>query len=126
MEADTYVIGAPMYNFSVPAVLKAYIDMIVRAGITFKYSTGGSFEGLLKGKKAIVVTASGADFTPPEMKGYDFVEPYLRAILGFIGITDVTFVKSHGTKPEVIEANSKLAQAEIDNIFSLAGSATGR
>ncbi len=118
-DADTYVIGAPMYNFSIPAVLKAYIDMIVRAGVTFSYSSTG-LEGLLKNKKVIVVTASGSDFSRPAMKGYDFLEPYLRAIFGFIGITDVTFIKSHGTKPDVIAENSKVAQAEIDRSFSLA------
>lgn len=115
-EADVYVIGAPMYNFSVPAVLKAYIDTIVRPGLTFSY-TSGIPKGLLTNKKLFVITASGGDYSKEPMKNMDFVEPYLRAVFGFLGVTDVTFIKSHGNDPDTIAATSKIAEATIDGYF---------
>ena len=117
-EADTLVIGAPMYNFSIPAALKAYIDAIVRPGLTFSFE-GGYPKGLLKNKSAIIVTASGGDYSQPPMKAMDYVEPYLRSILGFIGITDVTFVKAHGNDPDTKSATEQLAIGEINNYFNL-------
>ena len=89
LEADTIVIGTPMYNFTVPAVLKAWIDHIVRAGKTFAV-TGSGLEGLVKGKKVVVTAAAGANYDSGFMETMNFVTPYLKAILGFIGITDVT------------------------------------
>ena len=96
MEADILVIGAPMYNFSIHSSLKAWIDHIVRAGITFKYDETGP-KGLVKGKKAYIALASGAVYSEGPMQPYDFVSPYLKTILGFIGITDVTIVRAEGT-----------------------------
>lgn len=91
--ADTVVIGAPMYNFTVPSTLKAWLDNVIRAGRTFTYA-GGTPKGLLSpGKKAVVFLASGGAYADGPAKAYDFVEPYLRAVLGFIGITDVTVVR---------------------------------
>ncbi|MBX9952464.1 MAG: NAD(P)H-dependent oxidoreductase [Candidatus Obscuribacterales bacterium] len=116
LEAETYVIGAPMYNFSIPAILKAYIDAIVRPGLTFSYD-GGKPKGLLKNKKVIVVTASGGDYSQAPMKNMDFVEPYLRTIFGFIGITDVTFVKAHGNDPQTKSATESAAKTAIDALF---------
>ncbi|UZD90484.1 FMN-dependent NADH-azoreductase [Cognatishimia activa] len=90
--ADTVVIGTPIYNFSIPAVLKAWIDQIARAGVTFKYGENGP-EGLLEGKKVIVAVASGGTAIGSD---YDFATPYLKFALGFLGITDVTFLnKDH-------------------------------
>lgn len=86
--ADTLVIGLPVYNFSVPAQLKNWLDQIARAGVTFRYSEAGP-EGLLTGKRAIVAMASGG--TPVDSP-VDFAWPYLRHMLGFVGITDVTLV----------------------------------
>ena len=86
--ADVVVIGAPIYNFAVPAVLKAWVDMIGRVGRTFQYTSNGP-EGLLKGKKAIVVTASGG---VPIGSEVDLCTPYMKHIMGFIGITDVTII----------------------------------
>ncbi len=86
--ADTILIGAPMYNFSVPAALKAWIDQICRVRVTFRYSEQG-IEGLLKGKRAIVVITSGG---VPLGAPVDFVTPYIRHVLGFVGITDVTVI----------------------------------
>ena len=95
-EADEIVIGAAMHNFSIPSTLKLWIDLIARRGKTFSYGANGP-EGLLKGKKATVVIASGGVYTAGTPAGsYDFVEPYLRAVLGFLGITDVMFVTAYG------------------------------
>ncbi len=96
LEADILVIGAPMYNFSVPSTLKAWIDHIARAGVTFKYDKNGP-KGLVEGKKAYLAVASGGIYSEGLMKPYDFVAPYLQAVLGFIGITDVTVVRAEGT-----------------------------
>ena len=87
-EADIIVLGTPIYNFSIPAALKAWIDMITRARLTFRYAESGP-EGLLQGKKAYVVVASGGVAIGSD---YDFASPYLRQVLAFVGITDVEFV----------------------------------
>ncbi len=89
--ADVLVIGSPMYNFGIPASLKAWIDQIVRVGRTFVYN-GPIAVGVLHGKRAIVLATSGGDALRYEALGLDFRTSYLRAILGFIGITDVEFV----------------------------------
>lgn len=86
--ADTIVIGTPIYNFNVPASLKAWLDQIARAGVTFQYGENGP-EGLLEGKKVIVAVASGGTSIGSEV---DFATPYLKFALGFLGITDVTFL----------------------------------
>jgi FMN-dependent NADH-azoreductase len=92
--ADQYVFGVPMFNFSIPGVLKLYIDQIARAGKTFAYDSNGP-RGLLIGKKTYVLSASGGSYpegTP--MAAMSFGEPYLRAIFGFLGLKDVTFVNA--------------------------------
>ncbi|WP_127560947.1 FMN-dependent NADH-azoreductase [Nioella ostreopsis] len=86
--ADTLVIGLPIYNFGVPATLKAWVDQVARAGVTFRYSETGP-EGLLTGKRAIVIVASGGTEAGSEI---DFATGYLRHVLSFIGIKDVEFV----------------------------------
>lgn len=86
--ADVLILGSPIYNFGIPAAMKAYIDLIARAGLTFKFSEAGP-EGLLKGKKAYVITASGGTEVGSP---YDMATPYLRAVLGFVGITDVEVI----------------------------------
>jgi FMN-dependent NADH-azoreductase len=93
---DEQVIACPMWNFGIPPSLKAWVDYVVRAGKTFNYASAG-VEGLAKGKKAILVLASGGVFSEGPWKGWDFVEPYLRQILGFIGIEDVQTVRAEGT-----------------------------
>ncbi len=98
LEASEIVIATPMYNFAVPALLKAWIDHIVRRGKTFNASDKG-YEGLLGGRKATVIVASGGNFTAgsPAEK-YNHETPYLQAILGFIGITDVKIVLAGDTR----------------------------
>jgi len=95
LEADLLVIATPMWNFGIPSALKAWIDLVVRPGRTFLYSDGGVL-GLAKGKRAILVLASGGVFTEGPWRRWDFVEPYLRQILGFIGIADVQTVRVEG------------------------------
>ena len=96
MEADILVIGAPMYNFTIHSTLKAWIDHIVRKGVTFSYSEKGP-EGLVKGKKVYLILSTGGVYSDGPMKTYDFVEPYLRWMLGFIGLTDITILRVEGT-----------------------------
>ena len=91
-DADILVVGAPIYNFSVPSVLKAWIDMIARAQLTFRYTETGP-EGLLTDKKVYVVVPSGG---VPVGSEHDFATPYLRHALGFVGITDVEFIAAQG------------------------------
>jgi FMN-dependent NADH-azoreductase len=87
-QADHIVIGAPVYNFNIPAALKAWIDLIARARLTFQYTENGP-EGLLKDKKVYIVFASGGVPIGSEM---DFTSNYLKHVLAFVGLTDVTFV----------------------------------
>ena len=94
--ADTIVIAAPMYNFSIPSALKAWLDHVARAGRTFRYSQSGP-EGLIKGKTVIVAIARGGVYSGEgAAKAMDFQEPYLKFMLGFIGLTDVTFIRLEG------------------------------
>lgn len=90
--ADTIIIGAPIYNFSIPAVLKAWIDQIARVGVTFKYTENGPL-GLLGGKKVYIVAASGG---VPIGSAMDFAVPYLKQVLGFVGITDIKVIAAEG------------------------------
>ncbi|CAM6003211.1 unnamed protein product [Sphagnum balticum] len=117
LSADTIVIGTPMYNFIVPAVFKAYLDLVIRAGKTFSYESGTP-KGLLGGKKLIIISSSGGDYSQPPMKSYDFVEPYLRAIFGFLGITDITYLTAPGRDPETIAKTSKAVQEEIKKLLA--------
>jgi FMN-dependent NADH-azoreductase len=95
LSSDLLVIASPMWNFGIPSSLKAWIDHVVRAGKTFNYA-GAAVEGLAKGKKAILVLASRGVFSEGPWKPWDTVEPYLRQILGFIGIDDVQTVRAEG------------------------------
>lgn len=94
-DADTIVIGIPMYNFSIHSTLKAWIDHIARAGVTFRYTENGP-EGLIKGKKVYLAISTGGIYSEGPMKAYDFTEPYLRSVLGFLGITDITAYRVEG------------------------------
>ena len=95
MAADLHVISAPMWNFSVPYALKYYIDAIVQPGYTFRYDEQGRAIGMVEGKRMICITTRGGDYSPgTPFHAYDFQEPYLRAIFGFIGITDIEFVNA--------------------------------
>ena len=94
--ADEYVLGVPMHNFSVPSVLKLWIDQIARANKTFSYATGTPV-GLLTGKKATFIVSSGGIYDAgTAMASYNFVEPYLRTVFGFLGVTNVTTIAAGG------------------------------
>lgn len=94
MAADHIVIGTSMYNFSIPAILKAWIDHVVRIGVTFT----STYEGLVKGKKASVIIASGGNYAPgTPTESYNVASSYMKQVLGFIGVTDVTVVLAGGT-----------------------------
>ena len=96
-QADEYVIGVPMHNFSVPSVLKLWIDQISRAGKTFSYADGRP-KGLITGKKATFIVATGGVYdAQTQMASFNFVEPYLRSVFSFLGVTDATFLTAGGT-----------------------------
>jgi len=112
LAADTIVIGAPMYNFTISAPLKAWIDQIVRVGRTVQWGANGP-DGVLKGKKVVVLTSRGGAFRPGTPTAqYDHQEPYLRHILGFIGPTDVTFIHAENQKPGDLAEPSRAAAVE--------------
>jgi FMN-dependent NADH-azoreductase len=115
--ADTIVIGAPMYNFSIPTTLKAWFDHVLRAGVTFSYSEAGA-KGLLTGKQVIVVESRGGLYSEGPGQALDFQEPYLRQLLGFIGLTDVTFVRAEKTAfgPEARDDTIRSARAEVARV----------
>ena len=119
VQADAIVIGAPMYNFTISAPLKAWIDQVVRAGKTVLFTAAGP-QGLLQGKKVYVITSRGRAYRPgTPTERFDFQEPYLRHILGFIGLTDVTFIHAENQKPG---AQAEIAKAAaIAQIQQLAG-----
>ncbi len=112
--ADTIVIGAPMYNFNIPSVLKAYFDHIARAGVTFKYTEQGPV-GLLTGKKAVVFSTRGGLYagTPNDVE-----TPFVRQFLGFLGMTDVNFVYAEGLAygDEKKAEAMKAAKAEVEKL----------
>lgn len=93
--ADEILITTPLYNFSIPAVLKAWIDHLVRAGKTFQY-VDGNFKGLLQDKKVTVVIAAGGKYQETPLEQLDYATPYLKFIFGFMGITSVRFVDAGG------------------------------
>jgi len=103
--ADIILIGLPVYNFGVPAALKAWVDLIARAGETFRYTEAGPV-GLLEGKRAIVTVASGGTEMGSE---FDFATGYVKHVLGFVGITDVTFVAADRL---AIDADASIANAK--------------
>ncbi|HWS58348.1 MAG TPA: NAD(P)H-dependent oxidoreductase [Actinotalea sp.] len=95
LSADAYLISAPMWNLSIPYALKYYIDCLVQPGYAFRYDQTGQVVPLVLGKKMLVTSTRGGDYSAGgPMHAYDFQEPYLRAIFGFIGITDVTFISA--------------------------------
>lgn len=119
LSADVIVLGAPLYNFSLPSQLKAWIDRITVAGKTFRYGANGP-EGLAGGKKVIVAISRGGVYAPGHPG--EFGESYLRFLFGFLGITDVTFVRAEGLSisPEHRDAALRSAHAAIGSPEALA------
>lgn len=115
LAADTVVLGAPMYNFSLPSQLKAWIDRIAVAGKTFRYTAEGP-EGLANGKKVVIVSTRGGHYSAGPAAVMDHQESYLKAVLGFIGITDVEIVRAEGLN---LSADSKIeAISEAERVIS--------
>jgi FMN-dependent NADH-azoreductase len=95
--ADKILISAPMYNFNVPSTLKAFIDFIIQDGRTYAFDGKGNFEGLLNGKKLLLIATSGGQYAgSPEGEAYDFQTGYIATVFGFLGITDFTSVRAEG------------------------------
>ena len=115
LAADVLVFGVPIYNFSVPASFKAYLDQVIRMGRTARFTSSGP-EGLVKGKQAYIITASGSDFTQEPFRSLDHHTPYIKTVLNFIGITDVTFIRQHGYTPEAQEQNLAAARKDIETL----------
>lgn len=117
LAADVVVIGAPMYNFTVSTQLKAWIDRIARAGRTFRYTANGP-EGLAGGRKAIIVSSRGGIYSG-DRSALDFQEPYLRAILNFMGVTDVTVIGAEGVNisPELRRQALDAARRQIGSLL---------
>ncbi|RRW38696.1 FMN-dependent NADH-azoreductase [Ectopseudomonas oleovorans] len=108
LAADVLVLAAPMYNFAIPSTLKAWLDHVLRAGVTFKYTETGP-QGLLTGKRAFVLTARGGIYAGSAL---DYQEPYLRQVLAFIGIHDVQFIHAEGLNLGAEFSEKGLAQAK--------------
>jgi FMN-dependent NADH-azoreductase len=118
LEADVIVLGAPMYNFAVPSTLKAWIDRIAVAGRTFRYTEHGP-QGLAGGKRVVVASGRGGVHAGQPS---DFVEPYLRQVFGFLGITDIAFIHAEGMalSPQHREQAIAGALASIDAALPIA------
>lgn len=119
--ADVIVIGSPMYNFGITSTLKAWFDHVLRAGVTFRYTAAGP-EGLLTGKRAIVVEARGGLYSEGPGAAADHQEPHLKTLLGFVGITDVTFLRAEklAISPEERAASIAVALARVDEVAAAA------
>jgi FMN-dependent NADH-azoreductase len=109
-DADVIVIGAPMYNFGMASTLKAWFDHVLRAGVTFRYSAQGP-EGLVTGKRAVVIESRAGLYSEGPASVMDHQEPHIRTLLGFIGITDVTFVRAEKLAFGPDAASAAIAQA---------------
>lgn len=116
-DADTILIGAPMYNFGVSTTLRAWFDHVLRAGVTFKYADGAP-RGLLGGRRVIVLESRGGLYSEGPTQSIDFQEPYLTHLLGFMGITDITFIRAEkiGYGPEARAAAIAAAKVKIAEV----------
>lgn len=113
MDADTIIISLPFFNFGIPSVIKAWLDHIIRAGVTFRYGENGP-QGLVTGKKVYLALASGGVYSDGPMQAYDHAVPYLKSVLGFIGMTDVSVIRAEGMGiPSLKDLALEKAVAEI-------------
>jgi len=117
--ADMLIIGAPMYNFGMPSTLKAWFDHVLRADITFRYSESGP-EGLIKGKRAVVIVSRGGLYSEGPAQVMDSQEPHLRNLLGFMGITDVSFLRA-----EKLAFGQDVREQSIDAVRQQIGDTIG-
>jgi FMN-dependent NADH-azoreductase len=117
-DADVIVLGAPMYNFGMSSTLKTWFDHILRAGVTFRYTAEGP-EGLVKDKKAIVVESRAGFYSDGPAAAMDHQEPHIRTLLGFMGVTDVTFVRAEKLAFGPEAASAAIAEA-VERLDTLA------
>ena len=122
LEANKIVLASPMYNFSIPAALKAYVDNIVRVGRTFKLEENGNMTGLLDKKKVLIITSRGAmSYKEGEMlASFDFQESYLKALFSFLGITDIQFVHTEAQDFGTEELKNKNLESSREELKELA------
>jgi FMN-dependent NADH-azoreductase len=113
LAADALLLSTPMYNFSMPSALKAYVDQIMRIGHTFGYDPARGLYGMVADKPAYVITAAGLGYGPGPLHGYDFLTPYLRLVLNFLGITRVEFVSLEGTTLSELDRNKTQATERV-------------
>lgn len=122
LSAEIYLLSTPMWNFHIPYVLKHYIDVIVQPKYLFRYTETG-VDGLAKGRKMIVITSRGGDYRPGSpFQSYDCLEPYLKTIFGFVGITDITFINAQpmdAAGPDVAKAELGRAEEMAVNLSRL-------
>lgn len=118
LSADVLLFSIPMYNFSIPSTLKAYIDQIVRSGFTFNYDPDKGLQGLLRDKHAVVCMSSGAVFSDPAMAALDHVQPYMTTLLNFLGITQIDVIKVEGTTTDsqAMARSIQTARQQIQNL----------
>lgn len=117
-EADLIVIGSPMYNFGISSTLKTWFDHVLRAGRTFRYTDEGVSVGLMTGKKAVVIESRAGFYSEGPTSSMDSQEPHLRTLLGFMGITDVVFVRAEKLAfgPEAAAAAIEAAVEELQRL----------
>lgn len=117
--ADVIVIGAPMYNFSIPSQLKTWIDALAQPGRTFTYTEQGP-RGLAGGKRVVIASSRGNRYSQPPMSAKDFQEPYLKAVLAFMGITDIDVIRAEGVNLGPTQREAALAEAHqrIASLFA--------
>lgn len=122
LAADAIVIGAPMHNFGIPSSLKAWIDHVVRAGRTFKYTENGPVGLVPANKKVIVALARGGVYSDERMKAFDYQETYLRTVLGFIGLTNISFVRAEGVAagPDGALRAMQMAESQLADAVGVA------
>jgi FMN-dependent NADH-azoreductase len=121
VECKHYIFSVPMYNFGIPANFKAYIDQVCRVGCTFAVNQQGGYDGLLTGKKMLVITARGGSFpagTPAA--NYDFQEPYIRTVFGLMGVTDINFVNAENLamKGDMREQSLESAKTKLTQLIT--------
>ena len=121
LEADAVVIGAPMYNFSIPTQLKAWLDALAQPGRTFAYTPEGP-RGLAGAKRVVIASSRGGIYSTPQMNSKDFQEPYLVAVLNFMGITKIDIVRAEGVNLGEAQREDALRQAhdQIRTLFAQA------
>jgi len=121
--AEIIVIGIPMHNFSIPSILKAYIDNIVRINETFAMTENGS-QGLLTGKKVFIISTRGADFNNEQMQPMDQIKPYIKVVFGFMGMEDITYIDASPVQFADLQARAAAIQNAKEKITATIGSLT--